>query len=67
MRYIKNEHHEVEKIEDELTQIMEDERINVDSFSFNCLTNVGRYDFEGNLVNVDTINIDKSSKKYTEE
>ena len=46
---------------------MEDERINVDSFSFNCLTNVGRYDFEGNLVNVDTINIDKSSKKYTEE
>ncbi len=46
---------------------MEDERINVDSFSSNCLTNAGRYDFEGNLIQLDTINIDKASKKYTEE
>lgn len=46
---------------------MEDERINVDSFSTNCLTNAGRYDFEGNLIHLDTINIDKESKHYTQE
>ncbi len=46
---------------------MEDERINVDSFSSNCLTNAGRYDFEGNLIQLDTVNIDKASKKYIEE
>lgn len=37
----------------------------MDSFSTNCLTNVGRYDFEGNMIHIDTINIDKESKHYT--
>ena len=54
------------KVESTLTQIIEDDRLNINSFSQNSLTNCSSYDIFGNVEDIHTIAIDPASKKYTE-
>lgn len=50
-----------------MTQIIEDDRLNINSFSQNELTNCCSYSITGEIEDINTIAIDPASKKYTEE
>lgn len=54
-------------MEDRLTQIVEEDRMDVHSFSKNTLTNCCSYSVLGEVQDIQTIAIDPASKKYTEE
>ena len=50
-----------------MTQIIEDDRLNINSFSQNGLTNGCVYGYLGEVEEIRTIGIDPGSKKYVEE
>jgi hypothetical protein len=66
LRLLENNQGELLKIESTLTQIIEDDRLNINSFSQNALTNCCSYDFLGEVQDIQTIAIDPSSKKYAD-
>ena len=66
IKLLENKEGELLKVESTLTQIIEDDRLNINSFSQNSLTNCSSYDIFGNVEDIHTIAIDPASKKYTE-
>jgi hypothetical protein len=54
-------------VEEKLTQIVEEDRMDVHSFSQNTLTNCCSYSVLGEVQDIQTIAIDPTSKRYTEE
>ena len=55
------------EVETKLTQMIEEDRMNINSFSKNTMTNCSSYNFLGELQDIHTISIDVESKRYTEE
>ena len=47
--------------------MIEEDRMNINSFSKNTMTNCSSYNFLGELQDIHTISIDVESKRYTEE
>ena len=47
--------------------MIEEDRMNINSFSKNTMTNCSSYNFLGELHDIHTISIDVESKRYTEE
>lgn len=67
LKLLENKNGELLKIENTLTQIIEDDRLNINSFSQNTLTNCSSYNFLGEIEGIQTIAIDPASKKYVEK
>lgn len=66
LRVFANAKGELREIEERLTQIVEEDRMDMHSFSQNSLTNVCAYSALGEVEDILTIAIDPASKKYTE-
>jgi hypothetical protein len=47
--------------------MIEDDRMNINSFSRNAMTNCCSYNILGEVEDIHTISIDPASKKYVEE
>ena len=67
IKVLTNKEGELQRIEDSLAQVMEDDRVDINSFSQNGLTNLTTYDHLGNPIGIDTIPIDPKAKKHSSE
>ena len=50
IKLLGNKDKQLLQTESTLTQVIEDDRLNINSFSHNELTNCSSYDFQGNLL-----------------
>jgi hypothetical protein len=64
---LENKNNELRQVESKLSQIIEEDRVDINSFSQNTLTNCCSYNLLGEIEDIHTIAIDASSKRYTEE
>lgn len=67
IRLLENKKGQLINVESTLTQIIEDDRLNINSFSQNELTNCCTYNIMGEVEDIQIIAIDPASKKYTEQ